>query len=431
MQIEDNTDRAGNRFLGQRRIDPFRFPSPPRPGSINIPTTIENVAFLVNELGYTVRQNVIKKTIEISRVDDNGNSVTVHNSTIASAAILHGMNVNMLTWFLQPIAEKNAYNPAAEWIGSEPWDGVDRLPEFYATVIEADGYPPKMKEILLYRWMLSIVAAALEPFRFKSRGVLTFQGKQGIGKTRWGQRLVNNEELRADLVKEDHHLNPTEKDSVLGAISHWIVEIAELEGSFKRDMSKMKGFITSDCDKVRPPYGRDTIVHPRRTVFYGTVNDPKFLVDHTGNTRWWTIRAKALNHTHDINMQQVFAQLAIDYGKKEQWWLTDDEEAMLERLNLDHRVVSAIQERIEDVLDLELKTDPHNPAMTPTELLTTILGMARPTNAQCRDCGAALRELLGDPKRIQGRDKWRIPLRQGSAPSSTIEGPPPAPGEVY
>ncbi len=426
-----NTDQGSKTFPGQRRIDPFRFPSPPRPGSMNIQTTIENVAFLIHELGYTVRQNVIKKTIEITKVDDNGNSVTVHNSTIASAAILHGMNVNMLSWFLQPIAEANTYNPAAEWIGSEPWDGVDRLPEFYATVIEADGYPPKMKEILLYRWMLSIVAAALEPFRFKSRGVLTFQGKQGIGKTRWGQRLVNNEELRADFVKEDHHLNPTEKDSVLGAISHWIVEIAELEGSFKRDMSKMKGFITSDCDKVRPPYGRDTIVHPRRTVFYGTVNDPKFLVDHTGNTRWWTIRAKALNHTHDINMQQVFAQLAIDYGKKEQWWLTDDEEAMLERLNMDHRVVSAIQERIEDVLDLDLKSDPHNPAMTPTELMTNIMGMARPTNAQCRECGAALRELLGDPKRINGRDKWRIPLRGGSSGSSDGEGPKPAPGEVY
>ncbi|MEH6790258.1 VapE domain-containing protein [Parasphingorhabdus sp.] len=423
----NSTDQGGKGFPGQRRIDPFRFPSPPRPGSISIPTTVENVAFLVDELGYTVRQNVIKKTIEITTTDENGNSVPVHNSTIASAAIFHGMNVNMLSWFMQPIAEANPSNPAAEWIRSKSWDGVDRLPDFYNTVTTAEGYPPGLKEILLYRWMLSIVAAALEPFRFKSRGVLTFQGKQGIGKTRWGQRLVNDEKLRADLVKEDHHLNPTNKDSVLGAISHWIAEIAELEGSFKRDMSKLKGFITKDCDKIRAPYGREPIVSPRRTVFYGTVNDPKFLVDTTGNTRWWTIPVTALDHTHDIDMQQVFAQLAIDHGDGVQWWLTDDEEAMLERLNRDHRVVSAIGERIEDVLDLELKTDPHNPAMTPTEFLTTILGMARPTNAQCRDCGAALRELLGDPKRIQGRDKWRIPLRRGS----TGEGPPPAPGEVY
>lgn len=166
-------------------------------------------------------------------------------------------------------------------------------------------------------------------------------------------------------------------------------------------------------------------------MFYGTVNDPKFLVDPTGNTRWWTIPAKALNHTHEIDTQQVFAQLAIDYQAGEQWWLTEDEEAMLERLNRDHRVVNAIRERIEDVLDLDLISDPHNPAMTPTELLTNILGMARPTNAQCRECGAALRELLGDPKRINGRDRWRIPLRRGSSPSSTGEGPVPLPGEVF
>lgn len=426
-----STDQGSNGFPGQRRIDPFRFPSPPRPGSMSIPTTIENVAFLINELGFTVRQNVIKKTIEITSTDENGNSVTVHTSTIASAAILHGMNVNMLSWFLQPIAEANPSNPAAEWIRSKSWDGVDRLSDFYNTVTTAEGYPPGFKEILLYRWMLSIVAAALEPFRFKTRGVITFQGKQGIGKTRWGQRLVNDEKLRADFVKEDHHLNPTNKDSVLGAISHLIVEIAELEGSFKKDMAKLKGFITSDCDKIRRPYARDEIEYPRRTVFYGTVNDPKFLVDTTGNTRWWTIPVTALDHTHDIDMQQVFAQLAIDYEAKVKWWLTDEEEAMLERLNRDHRVVSAIRERIEDVLDLELITDPHNPAMTPTELLTTVLGMARPTNGQCRDCGAALRELLGDPKRINGRDKWRIPLRGGSSGSSDGEGPKPLPHEVF
>jgi hypothetical protein len=37
------------------------------------------------------------------------------------------------------------------------------------------------------------------------------------------------------------------------------------------------------------------------------------------------------------------------------------------------------------------------------------LGIDRPTNGQCKEMGAALRQLIGQPKRVQGRDKWRVP----------------------
>jgi putative DNA primase/helicase len=48
--------------------------------------------------------------------------------------------------------------------------------------------------------------------------------------------------------------------------------------------------------------------------------------------------------------------------------------------------------------------------MTAIQILVA-LGVLNPTTTQCRECGAVLREKIGPPKRINGRDKWRVTLR--------------------
>ena len=165
-------------------------------------------------------------------------------------------------------------------------------------------YPNYLKEALLYRWLLSATAAALKKRGFFSRGVLTFQGPQGVGKTRWINRLMPAGPLRDSCIKLDLCIDGS-KDSLMIAIRHWIAELGELELSFRRDMSRLKGVITNDCDKFRPPYGRVVEEFPRRTAFAATVNDDKFLIDPTGNSRWWTVPVESLDYEHEIDMQQV------------------------------------------------------------------------------------------------------------------------------
>ena len=163
------------------------------------------------------------------------------------------------------------------------------------------------------------LAAALKPRGFRGRGVLTFQGPQGIGKTSWVASLVPDPVLRDMVIKLDHHLDPNNKDSILGAISHWIVEIGELDSSFKKDVARLKGVLTSDSDKVRRPYARTESEYPRRTVFFATVNDNNFLVDSTGNTRWWTIPLASIKYQHGFAVfaavYVINAQLVVCPGK--------------------------------------------------------------------------------------------------------------------
>lgn len=399
-------------------MKPDDFPDRPlRQGSPIPPATIENVAFLLAQTGIKSRYNEVTKNVEI---DIPGHAGTAENldevtmTAIVSLCAQHGMSTGRVGEYVNAIADRHAYNPVADWIRSKAWDGTDRLPDIYATVIEQPDYPAVLKRILLNKWLRSAAAAALNP-TYKGRGVLTFQGAQGIGKTSWVKALVPDPALQDSVVKLDHHLDSSNKDSILGAIANWIVEIGELDSSFKKDVARLKGFITSDSDRVRRPYARRESVYPRRTLFVATVNDPNFLVDGTGNSRWWTIAVDKLDYNHAIDMQQLFAQMAVEIesgaGK---WWLTPEEDGLLADWNARHVVSSVIADSIAAWLDLDEGGKRNIATLTPTELLQAV-GIDRPTNPQAKECGAILRDLFGPPKRINGRDKWRVPLKEPSA----------------
>lgn len=406
----------GKGSVPPRPLDVDLFPHQPKTPIHSLPCTIQNMEHLLEGYRISAKYDVIRKFTEIkipllNASDENSAAVSLSN--ISSLATLNGMSTQKVKEYLDAISDQNRFNPVSDWVFSRPWDGNDRLKEFYDTLIERDGYPKQLKETLIFRWLLSAVAAALEPSGFRCRGVLTLQGPQAIGKTSWVSSLVPRE-LRRRLLKLGHHLDPSNKDTQITAICHWIVEIGELDSSLKKDIARLKGFITDTTDKIRRVYASADSEYPRRTVFCASVNDAAFLVDQTGNSRWWTIAVTGVRHEHEIDMQQLFAQVAGLYKGGEQWWLTSEEEALLTAQNMNYVVVNAINAALTDAIDLERVGEEGLPAMTPTMLLQA-LRYDRPTNTQCKDTAAFLRMNIGESKRIKGRDMWRIPLRQDLA----------------
>lgn len=389
------------------------WPDAAPPGINRLPTTIPNAAHMLVHEAIAVRYNTVKKDLEITIpgvVGTPDNAANVRMSRIFSLATKHGLSTRHLAEYVQAIGDDHAYNPVADWIESVPWDGRDRLPAILATITTVDDYPPALKATLVTKWLLSAAAAAVAEDGFKARGVLVLQGKQGIGKTSWIKRLVSDERLRNEVVRLDHHMNWADKDSLLGAVNNWIVELGELEGTLRRELPPLKSFVTADVDKVRRPYERRESVYPRRTVFAATVNDASFLIDATGNSRWWTVAVEALDYTHDIDGQQLFAQLAGQVLAGDTWWLTKDEEAASEAWNARHRAASAIGEQVVEAID------PAEPVthMTASEVLRCI-GYKQPTNAQAKECGAALRDLYGEPRKRDSLMKWPVQLRRPPA----------------
>ena len=187
------------------------------------------------------------------------------------------------------------------------------------------------------------------------------------------------------------------------------MELGELNSSFKKDIARIKGVITNKADKVRRPYAAAASEFQRRTVFAASVNECNFLVDPTGNSRWWVIPVVEINYAHGIDMQQVFAQLAADFRAGAQWWLTPDEESLLQAQNREHEAVNVIEETLLQALNNDLPESEWQ-KLTASEVLIR-LGYSRPTNAQARECGTALRRHFGPPRKIKGIQKWQVPLQ--------------------
>lgn len=401
-------------------IDPAEFPDPPSSAKEGVRCTLENLTFLLEAYDIGVRFNVMKKRLDIdipdlASTDQNRDQVVLNH--IENLAIKYRMSSGRVAANLLTLGDTKPFDPMAEWIDSKPWDGEDRLAAMCATVVPQEGYPAAFRDTLIGKWLLSIVAATFLPKGFRARGALTFQGAQGIGKTSWFKALITDPRLRDQAIKLGHSWDGGSKDAKLAAIRHRIVELGELEGSFRREVASLKAFLTEDYDKIRPPYARAESEYPRQTIFGASVNESDFLLDATGNSRFWTIAVESLDYQHSIDMQQVFAQVKKDYLAGQQWWLSGDEERELELINLRHRYRSAVAEKIEDSLDLS----PNGKAFVSRDSATDVLrkiGIDRPTNSQFKEANAILRELLGLPKKINGSYRWHVPWTK-SEPRAT------------
>ena len=408
---QHSSEVAGKRFV---RINPMKFP---QLNEADKPLgTIENIEHMLNIYKVMVSYDVIAKDINIAipgLTSSKDNYRSVAESELASLAVLNGIYSSNFERFVLAIANRHQVNPIMQWVKSKAWDGVDRTSELYDTVTVAEDFPDGFKCLLMQKWLLSAIAAAALPEGFSSRGVLTFQGSQGLGKTRWVAKLIDDTKLASQCILLDHHMDASNKDSLINACRHWLVELGELDSSLRKDISRLKGFITNKEDKIRVPYAKRESIFPRRTVFAATVNDDEFLVDPTGNTRWFCLPCINIDHTHNIDMQQLWAQVYETMFKDEkspQWWLTDDEQIQLEKLNANHKKSTAI----DDLLIGELNFDAPKTSwrrLSASDVLKEV-GIPIPSNQQAKECANFLREHIGASTKSQGKVRWLVPPTQ-------------------
>ncbi|SDW37080.1 putative DNA primase/helicase [Pseudomonas syringae] len=363
--------------------------------------TIPNLAALMRNFKITARYNMISKETELTVPGIWGTADNAQNVNLAhlnSLAAHCGLPRENLTEYVKAIADANAYNPVVEWVDSKPWDGVSRIQELADTLVCTN---PEFRTLLLRRWLISC-AAGLVHKGFWTKGVLTLHGAQDLGKTSWFRRLVP-----ADLCafREGVSLDATSKDSVMTAVSHWIVELGELESTLRRDMENLKAFISQTTDRLRRPYDRVDSEYPRRTVFCASVNSEKFLKDDTGNGRFWVIAVEAVKHDHDIDMQQLWAEVMSLYRGGEQWHLTPVEKTKLNAGNEKFRQVSPIEEMLTTNYDLSA---PAGRWITATQLLLE-MGYDKPNRGQTTETGQMMHSLGVLKRTLQGRTVYRIP----------------------
>ena len=386
--------------------------------------TVENLRALLAFAGMTVSYNEIKKEEVFSmpgRSYCGDNAKNAAMGEILSLCSRWRFPKSDIEPLISNIGSQNISNPVKDWILSEPWDGMGRIQNVYDSLVEERGFPREFKEILVKRWLISGIAAVFMERGFHCRGVLTFVGGQGIGKTSWFRTLFGKDEFFSEGVG----LNLRDKDSIKSAISAWGVEYGELEGTFNRsEIPTLKAFITRSSDKIRMPWSRKESDFQRRTIYGATVNQRQFLLDDTGNARWWCVPLSRINKLDRGEMQQMWrevyerfylAHLREPNNEDYQWWLTKEEDMLLEKQNHEFEVPSGIEEMIVAGLEWDCMRELWQLRTTTQILHDCGYPPVAPKPGELVKAAKVLTRLTGEKSRPMGHSNarmWRVPPKR-------------------
>ncbi|WP_171091404.1 VapE domain-containing protein [Usitatibacter rugosus] len=257
-------------------------------------------------------------------------------------------------------ATADPFNSAADWLATLPHDGTERTPRFLADVcdLEATDY---LQGVSKYFW-LGMALRMVHPGA-QVDSIITLVGPQGIGKSSLA-RIVGGEYYGAvglgDIGSKDWCL------SLRGKI---LVELDELSGHSRAELENTKAVLTRPTDNYRKPYGKTTVAVPRTCVMMGTTNEKQFLMDTSGNRRWFPVQCKrpfALDVARALRLA-CFAEAyaLVKQGLPDTWHTVAGAEGKQAEHTAPDPWVDALDERLRD--------SQANPGELPTEITNNAL----------------------------------------------------------
>lgn len=236
----------------------------------------------------SVRFNVISNQAQRVRMDprgevlDNWGDADDAESRNYIESQYHIYSVNKHSDALRMLFRAREYNPIAELVDSFEWDGVNRIEGFLTKWMKADD-TPYVHEVSRLIFAGGINRLYNPGCKFDDVAVLVGT-RQGEGKSSIVRWLAINDEWLGNLKRVEG------QESVEAIMGKWICEIPEL-AAFKKadDVEAIKAFVALESDRYRRPYDRHPTEYPRRCIFIGTTNNDQFLVDKTGNRRFYPV----------------------------------------------------------------------------------------------------------------------------------------------
>lgn len=178
----------------------------------------------------------------------------------------------------------HAVDPLLDMLNSLTWDGEPRI-EHALNHLTGCGDTPYTREVSRLLFAGGIHRAYRPGCKFDDVPVLV--GRQGGGKS----ALVRLLAMDDTFFREVKTFEGTEGVEALSG--GWIIEIPEMLATARaKEVELVKAYITRQEDVYRVPYDRYVNSLKRRCIFIGTTNNPTFLVDRTGNRRFYPINCE-------------------------------------------------------------------------------------------------------------------------------------------
>jgi predicted P-loop ATPase len=226
-------------------------------------------------------------------------------------------------------ARKNNFHPVKQYMEGlrlKPLPTVDfsRLADWIF------GTENELYNLYLKKQLIGAIARLYQP-GCKVDTVLVLQGSQGIGKSSFLQSLAIKPEWFDDSLSAS---NLSDKDEKMKIHHSWILELAELEGLFRRkEVAQVRALISSSYDKIRLPYCPKITEMARQSTFWASVNSSEFLVDSEGNRRFMVIPVASIRRLTQDEVDAIWLSALTAYQNGEIWWLNEVEQELQRREN--------------------------------------------------------------------------------------------------
>ncbi|MCY7350693.1 MAG: virulence-associated E family protein [Cytophagaceae bacterium] len=215
------------------------------------------------------------------------------------------------------------------WVEGEDPDYIQQLAE-YVTASDPNWFRLRFKKALV-----RAAACALEVLDFNKQ-CLVLAGKQDDGKTSF-LRYLCPLALRENYTEQVEFGN---KDGQIALATNFIINIDELKGLERQEITRLKAFFTTASVKLRRPYDKKDSWAKRKASFFASTNDRTFLTDETGNVRWLIFDISSVKHDNGgpngyqvIPIDRVWSQACALLKSGFEFRLTKPEIAMSEKIN--------------------------------------------------------------------------------------------------
>ena len=294
--------------------------------------SIELVKFLEKN-GWTFRINDCDDTLEVNGAPMSDAQAAAIRVKLRDSNLGHQLRAaEDAAW---NAGLQNHYHPVKEYLNGLRWDGAWHISALADCFQDAHGvFGPYLRH-----WLIGAVARVYTGIH---NYVLVLDGMQGIGKSRFAAWLCPLPGFFTDAP-----LLPDDKDSAMLALRSWIWELSELGAITKRaDIEALKGFLSREMFRFRPPFNRYEVNKPGLASFIGTANDAAGLFgDSTGSRRFLATTVTAIDWQAytGLDIAQVWAEAVDAYRAGEQWRLTTDEAREAETVNSQYQFSDPVE----------------------------------------------------------------------------------------
>jgi len=351
------------------------------------------------------RYNVFTQQIEIRGEVAEG----VERFYLQLAQIGYKVSKEMSLDCLIEVAHENPYDPVQLYLDHVAAQlqpaYIDRLASTYLRPCDADLPDPTLYDHMIKKTLIGAVRRIFEP-GCKHDYACVLMGDQGARKSSFWSALGGP--FFSDALRDI-----SSKDDLMVLHRSWVMEWAELDHiTNKKHAGQVKAFLSQCTDMFRVPYGKATEAFPRRCIIVGSTNrDSGFLVDDTGNRRFWVIPvtctlAKPIDVPNLLlERDSIWSAAVAAYKAGEGNELTIEHQSAVDVENATYLISNPWQNAVETYLTHRVSVEP----LTTEEILLQAIQkpLERQTRADQMQVASILKDLGWVKKREGGgRRRW-------------------------